>query len=294
MSDLQNLTPANTYKALLQLDAGYTNGISGSTGANALQVSDGAGNNTSLALSTDRVGIGTTSPNEKLSVDGGVHVRSTNKIHFTNTTDQVYINSPSSNKFAIYTDDTSRMLFDDVGNVGLGTTSPSSKLDIVGDVSATQNIKTERSIEAGLDTTASATSVAVEARDARRVTAGSADPNQNWELYNNGTNSFIGILDRTYNTYLSDNSLDPNPSFRLVITNTDPNDPTDETGGRVGIGTLTPSAPLEVSSTTGGVILPRMNTSQRTAISASDGEMVYDTDLNKFYGYANGAWVALH
>ena len=72
MSDLQNLTPANTYKALLQLDAGYTNGISGSTGANALQVSDGAGNNTSLALSTDRVGIGTTSPSEALDVVGNI------------------------------------------------------------------------------------------------------------------------------------------------------------------------------------------------------------------------------
>ena len=64
--------------------------------------------------------------------------------------------------------------------------------------------------------------------------------------------------------------------------------------GRVGIGTTSPSAPLEVSSTTGGVIIPRMTTSERTAVSASDGEMVYDTDLHKFYGYANGSWVAFH
>ena len=181
------------------------------------------------------------------------------------------------------------------GEVGIGTASPSSKLDIVGDVSATQNIKTERSIEAGLDTTASATIVAVEARDARRVTAGSADPNQNWELYNNGINSFIGILDRTYNTYLSDNTLDPNPSYRLVITNTDPNDPTDETGGRVGIGTLTPSAPLEVSSTTGGVVFPRLTTTQRNLInggSPTDGETIFNTTTNQVESWNGSSWGA--
>jgi hypothetical protein len=72
------------------------------------------------------------------------------------------------------------------------------------------------------------------------------------------------------------------------------NDVVFNSGGNFGINTTTPSAPLEVSSTTGGVIIPRMNTTERTAISASNGEMVYDTDLNKFYGYAGGAWVALH
>jgi hypothetical protein len=65
--------------------------------------------------------------------------------------------------------------------------------------------------------------------------------------------------------------------------------------GKVGIGTNSPTAPLEVASTTGGVIMPRMNTTQRTAISSpTPGEMVYDTDLNKFYGYTSSGWTALH
>ena len=65
--------------------------------------------------------------------------------------------------------------------------------------------------------------------------------------------------------------------------------------GNVGIGTASPAAPLEVSSTTGGVIMPRMTTTERNAIaSPTNGEMVYDTVLNKFYGYANNAWTALH
>jgi len=51
----------------------------------------------------------------------------------------------------------------------------------------------------------------------------------------------------------------------------------------------------EISSTTGGVILPRMTTTQMNAISSpANGEMIYNTTASKFYGYADGAWVAIH
>lgn len=51
----------------------------------------------------------------------------------------------------------------------------------------------------------------------------------------------------------------------------------------------------EISSTTGGVIMPRMTTTQMNAISSPvDGEMIYNTTASKFYGYAGGAWVAIH
>jgi hypothetical protein len=58
--------------------------------------------------------------------------------------------------------------------------------------------------------------------------------------------------------------------------------------GQVGIGTITPNASsvLDVSSTTQGMLTPRMTTAQRTAIaSPADGLMVYDIDLKSFYHY---------
>jgi hypothetical protein len=57
---------------------------------------------------------------------------------------------------------------------------------------------------------------------------------------------------------------------------------------QVGIGTITPhaSSVLDVSSTTQGMLTPRMTSAQRLAIAApADGLMVYDTDLKSFYHY---------
>jgi len=181
MADLTGTTPANTYKGLLQVND-YTDGVD----ATAKYIQDGEGTDSALAIST--------------------------------------------------------------GNVGIGTTSPSNKLDI-----------TANSEAFGISITNPGLNPA-------RVTL------------TNGEGS---------------GSIDANNGL-LRLGNSSSEDLVIDSAGNVGIGTTSPSAPLEVSSTTGGVIMPRMTTIQRTAVSAVDGEMVYDTDLNKFYGYANGAWIALH
>nr|WP_315246045.1 hypothetical protein [uncultured Flavobacterium sp.] len=57
---------------------------------------------------------------------------------------------------------------------------------------------------------------------------------------------------------------------------------------QIGIGTVTPNASsvLDVTSTTQGMLTPRMTTAQRTAItSPANGLIVYDTDLNAFEYY---------
>jgi Collagen triple helix repeat (20 copies) len=66
----------------------------------------------------------------------------------------------------------------------------------------------------------------------------------------------------------------------------------------VGIGTTTPNATaiLDVTSTNKGVLVPRLTTAQRTAISQpAQGLLVYDTDLECFYYFNTGtnAWVSL-
>ncbi|MDB5283260.1 MAG: hypothetical protein JWO06_2335, partial [Bacteroidota bacterium] len=61
----------------------------------------------------------------------------------------------------------------------------------------------------------------------------------------------------------------------------------------VGIGTTSPdaSAVLDVTSSTQGVLVPRMTTAQRTSIAApSQGLLVYDTDLGCFYYRGASQW----
>lgn len=62
------------------------------------------------------------------------------------------------------------------------------------------------------------------------------------------------------------------------------------TGG-VGVGTASPQGALDVSSTTGALIVPRMTTEQRDALTAVNGMIIYNTSNDQFNFYENGAWV---
>jgi len=67
--------------------------------------------------------------------------------------------------------------------------------------------------------------------------------------------------------------------------------------GKVGVGTVSPdaSSALDVTSTTGGVLFPRMTGTQRDAIgSPANGLVLYNTTTNKLQVRAAGAWVDLH
>jgi hypothetical protein len=63
----------------------------------------------------------------------------------------------------------------------------------------------------------------------------------------------------------------------------------------IGTSTNNTSAILNVTSTTKGILFPRMTTTQRDAISgATDGLVIYNSTVNKFQGRAAAAWVDFH
>lgn len=65
-------------------------------------------------------------------------------------------------------------------------------------------------------------------------------------------------------------------------------------GGRLGVGThFTPaaSAVLELSSTMGALIVSRMTTTQRNALTAVDGMILYNSTTGQFNFREGGAWV---
>jgi uncharacterized protein (TIGR02145 family) len=100
-----------------------------------------------------------------------------------------------------------------------------------------------------------------------------------WKLTGNtgttaGTN-FVGTTDAR------DLSFKTNAAVRMRVT----------AAGNVGIGTAAPtaSAALDVNSTTGGLLVPRMNSTQLNAIvNPAEGLMVYNTTLRCLAYYANG------
>lgn len=65
--------------------------------------------------------------------------------------------------------------------------------------------------------------------------------------------------------------------------------------GKTGIGTDVPQGTLEVSSTTGAFIPPRMTTAQRNSLPRVEGSIIYNKDTGKlnFYDGVNSLWTEL-
>ncbi len=71
------------------------------------------------------------------------------------------------------------------------------------------------------------------------------------------------------------------PGDKLIVTGS----------GNVGIGTTAPAGALDISSTSGALIPPRMTTAQRDGLASQNGSVIYNTTTNKMNFRENGAWV---
>jgi hypothetical protein len=252
----------------------------------------GSGATERLRITADgNVGIGTTTPGQRLEVVGNTSVTGNSAV-----TGNSYVS----------------------GNVGIGTTTPGQKLEVAGQIySSTGGI---RFPDNTVQTTAAIT--ATGASFIQNQTSLQSPAN-----FNIGGNGYVGgnvgigtttpgqKLDVTGNANVTGNSY---VGGNMGIGTTTPGQKLDVSGnanvsgnvttggnatvggntivsGTVGIGTSSPaaSAALDVSSTTKGLLPPRLNQTQRDAIaSPATGLTIYNTTTNTLNVWNGTSWTA--
>ena len=146
-------------------------------------------------------------------------------------------------------------------NIGIGTTTPQTKLHFVSTVGG--NSGTDQSLLS-------------EAALGFRNAGGSGTGAKSWFLGLNQTRNFSWVYGNSFLT--SDTKMILDSIGRLAI----------------GSATLDATAALQINSTTAGLLMPRMTTAQRTGITAAtNGLMVYDTETNSFWFSESANWIEL-
>lgn len=185
--------------------------------------------------SSGNVGIGTSSPVTRLTVDGGAaSLRTGNQFRFYPTANNNYsqIYNPTGGQMAFDSGAGEAMRIDSSGNVGIGTASPAAKLDVNGNANF-----------GGIITTGNAISTA----DVRLELGGnrSADGNSYMDLHAQAGQDFNGRIIRyagangglsIINTGTGDTTFFTNNTERMRI----------DSSGNVGIGTASPGSKLDV------------------------------------------------
>ena len=247
---------------LTVLGNGFT-GILTNTPSEVLEIA----NNGQLSL---RAAPGTRDPGDILFKNGN----GTNKA-------RIYSN-PGLDKGLLFNGDGSpgvHMYIDSVGRVGIGNTSPNTRVEITAATANSSGLRFTNLTAASPTVASNGKALSVNATgDVILVPASGGNA---WDLLGNagttaGTN-FLGTTDA------QDMVFKTNNTEKVRIT----------TGGQVGIGTAAPnsSAILQIVSTTQGVMFPTMTTAQRQAIATpATGLMVYDATANILMSYNGTRW----
>jgi len=279
-TSLINTTPANTYVSLLKL------GDNSALTSTLKVVSDGAGNDTLLFVSTTALAIGTSTAGvNRFRVRGAGTTASTNALLVENSActalltvkdggadKQVVMNSAQIGSLEISSTT--------IGAGGGATISTSNPVFVGAVATATARLQVR-----GAGTTSGTTALRVEdsAGTARFTIADDGTATFANTLVANGQFNFVspGSFRSAVDSGTASNNL------RFVVTgatkslliNADYSNTNEAT------------AMLEVQSTTKGFLPPKMTTTQKNAItSPAAGLVVYDTTTNKLCCYNGSTW----
>ena len=183
------------------------------------------------------VGIGTTSPSEKLEVNGNVDVNG--GVYVSGVNSFVWNNTANSN-LRFGANGSEKMRITSAGNVGIGTTSPSAKLQI--DSTSGWGVFTERGIKDGSTSTYS-----------HNYGAGNAHILGRAMYFENAAVFSTSTADSTTKEYRFSNASDKLTVKSLVSGVTVDNNILVLSGSNVGIGTASPLNKLQVSDGSVGI-----------------------------------------
>ena len=174
-------------------------------------------------------------------------------------TQKASVSSDINSALKFNTVNTERMRIDSSGNVGIGTSSPTSKFNVSG----------------SLNVSATASYPAILSGGSYGGGLGMQDGTGVSGMYVQSTGTQLVI-------FTGQTSSDTAASKARVYI--------DSTGVGIG-GAANASAILDAQSTTKGVRMPNMTTTQKNAISSpAAGLMVFDTTLAKLCVYSGSAW----
>jgi hypothetical protein len=304
---LTGLEIRDTYDALIKI------GDNGPIGATAKYIGDGLGNDSKLSLSTGNIGINTTTPSTDFHVNGSVRI--TGAIYDSNNsvgtagqilsstvtgTDWVSLSeitgvdgTGTANYVAKWSDTdtiTNSQIFDNGTNVGIGTATPAAKLDVVGTLAVSGN--------ATFDTN----TLFVDATN-NRVGIGNASPLNQLDLNATGSPALFdaglsgvqngGTIELNYIASGRSGGRDGVHIFKTGVDSTGGTERMRITGtGNVGIGTSSPTATLNIKSTTSNnsdnLAQVLTNSEFRLQYRADDISSLYIGGLGSERGFLQG------